>query len=59
MANRFSVQPLGGLQNVQNIQQGMAGIAGNVQQNRAQEQKQALMQQAVVSRQYSSRQRLD
>lgn len=47
MANPFSVQPLGGLQSVQNIQQGMAGIAGNFQRDRLEEQRQRVMQEAT------------
>lgn len=47
MANPFTVQPLGGLQNVANIQQGMQGIAQNFQADAAEEKRQALMGQAV------------
>lgn len=46
MANPFAVQPLGGLQSIQGIKQGMAGIAEGVQQNKAEEQRQQLMQRA-------------
>lgn len=45
MANPFSVQPLGGLQNVQMIGQGMQGIAENVQADRAAEEKAKVQQQ--------------
>lgn len=47
MANPFTVQPLGGLQNVANIQQGMQGIAQNFQADAAEEKRQALMGQAA------------
>lgn len=46
MANPFTVQPLGGLQNIQMISQGMQGIAQNAQAERQQEQL-AQAQQAV------------
>lgn len=46
MANPFTVQPLGGLQSVANIQQGMQGIAQNFQEDAAEEKRQALMSQA-------------
>lgn len=45
MANPFSVQPLGGLQNVRMIGQGMAGIAGNIQADRQAEQRAQVQQQ--------------
>ena len=46
MANPFTVQPLGGLRSVQNIQNGMAGIAQNYRANQQEEKQQALMGQA-------------
>src|SRR5690554_2109495 len=47
MANPFTVQPLGGIQNIQGINQGMQGIAQRMQQERQQEQM-AAAQQAVA-----------
>lgn len=47
MANPFTVQPLGGLQNIQMIGQGMQGIAQNVQADREKQRREALMQQAA------------
>ena len=46
MANPFTVQPLGGLRSVQNIQNGMAGIAQNYRANQQEEKQKALMGQA-------------
>ena len=46
MANPFTVQPLGGIQSIQGINQGMQGIAQRMQQDRQQEQM-AAAQQAV------------
>jgi len=46
MANPFTVQPLGGLQSVQNIQNGMAGIAQNYRAGQQEDQQKALMGQA-------------
>ena len=46
MANPFTVQPLGGLRSVQNIQNGMAGIAQNYRAGQQEDQQKALMGQA-------------
>ena len=46
MANPFTVQPLGGLQSVLNIQNGMAGIAQNYRAGQQEDQQKALMGQA-------------
>jgi len=45
MANPFTVQPLGGLQNIQMIGQGLQGIAQNVQADRAEQERAQIMQQ--------------
>jgi hypothetical protein len=47
MANRFSVQPLGGIQSIRGITQGMQGIAENFRQDQAEERRQGLIQQAT------------
>lgn len=45
MANPFTVQPLGGLQNIQMIGQGMQGIAQNVQADREEQERAQIIQQ--------------
>lgn len=47
MANRFSVQPLGGIQSIRGITQGMQGIAENFRQDQEEERRQGLIQQAA------------
>ena len=46
MANPFTVQPLGGIQGINQINQGMQNISDTYQANQAEEQKRAVMGQA-------------